>query len=203
MLHVDYSELMNLSKHRIIFEIIAPVYNWFFQNQKAHYGEILARNETCLGVASGAQILDIGCGTGALTAAFSERGYRVTGVDLSRAMVRYGNKKGLSCTYGNAVEGLHFPDNSFDLVVCAFVAHGLGRLQRSLLYLEAARLSKGPVLIHDYGPKKSLGTTCIEFLEGGGYFTFIKTGIREMKTVFSHVQVVPVDAGAYWYICSS
>lgn len=41
------------------------------------------RLEKLLGVASGAEILDVPCGGGRLSLAFSDRGYRMTGVDLS------------------------------------------------------------------------------------------------------------------------
>ena len=40
-----------------------------------------------LGLAAGAAILDIGCGTGRHTIALAERGYRMTGLDLSAAML--------------------------------------------------------------------------------------------------------------------
>ena len=40
-----------------------------------------------LGLAPGATILDVGCGTGRHTIALAERGYRMTGLDLSAAML--------------------------------------------------------------------------------------------------------------------
>jgi SAM-dependent methyltransferase len=67
----------------------------------------------------------VGCGTGALTHVLAESGYAVTGVDISRLMMRYGIKRGLDCRYGNIVEGLDFENNSLDLVTFAYVAHGL------------------------------------------------------------------------------
>ena len=192
---------MNLTVHRYIFEIIAPVYSWFFKGQHTNYTEILSKNETLLKIPSGGRILDIGCGTGALTQAFADRGFSVAGVDIARNMAASGKRKGLDCIYGNALEGLPFPDKSFDLVVFAYVAHGLDREKRSLLFREASRLSKGAVLVHDYGRKRSPGTTIIEFLEGGDYFNFIKTGEKEMRDFFSDVSVVSVGDNACWYIC--
>ncbi len=192
---------MNLTLHRYIFEIIAPVYTWFFKGQHKRYTEILSENEALLKIPPGGRILDIGCGTGALTQAFADRGFSVTGVDIARNMAASGKRKGLDCMYGNAVEGLPFPDKSFDLVVFAYVAHGLDREKRAQLFREASRLSGGTVLIHDYGRERSLGTTFIEFLEGGDYFNFIKKGEDEMRNFFPDVTVVSVGDNACWYIC--
>ncbi len=192
---------MNSKVHRYIFEIIAPVYNWFFKSQNNRYREILLHNEALLDVPQGSRVLDIGCGTGALTQAFASVGYSVTGVDIAWNMVAFGRKRGLDCRYGNVLEGLDFPDGTFDLVVCAYVVHGLDRSMRAEFFKEAARISKGPVLIHDYARERPFGTTLIEFLEGGGYFSFIKTGEAEMRNFFPDVSVVSVGKNACWYIC--
>lgn len=192
---------MNLTKHKYIFELIAPFYNWFFEGQYKRYAEILKKYADALNVPDGARVLDIGCGTGALTKAFSDRGYSVTGVDIARNMIRYGLNRGLDCQYGNVLNGLPFPDKTFDLVVFAYVAHGLDSKKRNRLFLESARLSRGIVLIHDYGVKRSFGTNLIEFLEGGDYFNFIRHGVTEMETVFNRIQIIDVDSNAKWYIC--
>src|SRR4030095_13382949 len=46
-----------------------------------------------LGPGSG-RLLDVGCGTGAHTAAFAERGWRVVGVDLSADQLRLARARG-------------------------------------------------------------------------------------------------------------
>lgn len=192
---------MNLTKHKYIFELIAPFYNWFFKGQYSRYSEIFKKYSGALNIPDGARVLDIGCGTGALTKVFADSGFSVTGVDLARNMIRYGLNRGLDCHFGNALMGLPFPDKSFDMVAFAYVAHGLDSKKRNRLFLESARLSRKIVLIHDYGVERSFGTNLIEFLEGGDYFNFIRYGIDEMKTVFKHVQIIDVDSNAKWYIC--
>jgi len=67
-------------------------------------------------------ILDVGCGTGAMGLLFAEMGYHVTGVDLSEAMMENARKKAaeqnLSIKLGNGdAEHLPFSDGSFDVVV--------------------------------------------------------------------------------------
>lgn len=192
---------MDLNKHRNIFNIISPVYNLFFKSQIRGYSELLKLHGGELELNGKAEILDLGCGTGAFGAAFSGEGHKVTGIDLAERMVSLASKRGLICRHGNALEGLDFPDSSFDLVTAAYVAHGLDREKRELLMKEAARISRGPVLFHDYSTRRSLSINIIEYLEDGDYFNFIKTGLEEMRSLFREVKVIPVKPHNNWYIC--
>lgn len=71
-------------------------------------------------VGSFAKILDVGCGAGLLANPLSERGYDVTGVDLSKeSLLCAGNHdttKKVKYLYGNALD-LPFEDKSFDVVL--------------------------------------------------------------------------------------
>ena len=193
---------MNLKKHVFIFNTIAGIYDWYFQGQYAKYLEIISKNKQILGINRGAWVLDIGCGTGAFTKAWADSGFHVQGVDIADKMVSLGLKRGLDCLCEDALEGLSYPDKSFDLVVFSYVAHGLDKIKREKLYREAARLAISKVLIHDYGTRRSFGTNLIEFLEGGDYFNFIRSGVDEMKSVFHGVSVHTVDSNASWYLCT-
>ncbi len=193
---------MNMEKHKLLFNIISPGYNWFFNSQRQNYTKAVSKYFDKLAVPPGGHILDAGCGTGALTQVLVERGYSVIGVDIAGRMMRYGIKRGLDCRYGNIVEGLDFEDHSFDLVTFAFVAHGMDKEKRRKLFLEAARLSRGKVLFHDYNSRRNIGIDIIEYLEGGDYFNFIRTGLSEMQDVFKSVEVVRVKKHTSWYICT-
>ena len=193
---------MNLKNHKLLFNIIAPGYNWFFKSQTRGYGEILSNHIDTLVIPDNSRILDAGCGTGALTLALVNRGFEVVGVDMANVMMHYGSKRGLDCRYGNIITGLDFEDKSFDLVVFAFVAHGLDRDKRKKLFKEAIRLSRGKILFHDYSPERSVMTNIIEYIEGGDYFNFIRTGLEEMKEVFSKVEVIKIKKHINWYICT-
>jgi SAM-dependent methyltransferase len=68
-----------------------------------------------LGESTG-RLLDVGCGTGAHTAAFAEQGWQVLGIDLSQDQLRLARKRGLEFVQADAAE-LPFDDESFDAVV--------------------------------------------------------------------------------------
>jgi SAM-dependent methyltransferase len=67
-------------------------------------------------------VLDVGCGTGFLALLFAEAGHRVTGCDLSPAMIEEAQRKavarGLEATFViDDAEAVSGPDRSLDLVV--------------------------------------------------------------------------------------
>ena len=62
------------------------------------------------------RLLDVGCGTGARTAGFADRGWDVTGVDLSEDMLRRAQGRGLEVVQADA-SALPFEDESFDAAI--------------------------------------------------------------------------------------
>lgn len=62
------------------------------------------------------RLLDVGCDTGVYTAAMSQRGWTVTGIDESEGMLRFARERGVDVVRGNA-EALPFENESFDVVV--------------------------------------------------------------------------------------
>lgn len=66
-------------------------------------------------------ILDVGCGSGALTNYFDNNRYEITGLDRSKeALKHYKHNK-----IEGSVDRLPFADNSFDLVICSDVLEHL------------------------------------------------------------------------------
>jgi len=62
------------------------------------------------------QLVDVGCGTGAFSAALAERGWTVTGVDISEDQLRLARQRGLEVVRADA-EALPFRDATFDAAV--------------------------------------------------------------------------------------
>lgn len=83
-------------------------------------------------------ILDVGCGTGAMGLVLSEMGHRVKGIDLSEKMMNVGREKakerGLSMTFeiGDA-EQIPFEDNTFDVVINRHLLWTLPHPEKALL----------------------------------------------------------------------
>lgn len=86
-----------------------------------HWGPVLCE---AAGVAAGQRVLDVGCGTGALTLAAAERvGPRgsVVGLDPNPEMLAVARRKAAPVEWHEGrAEALPFPDASFDAVVSQF-----------------------------------------------------------------------------------
>jgi SAM-dependent methyltransferase len=72
-----------------------------------------------LGDGSGT-LLDVGCGGGSHALAFAERGWRVTGVDVSVEQLRLARERGVEVVEADAA-ALPFADASFDAAVSMFL----------------------------------------------------------------------------------
>jgi ubiquinone/menaquinone biosynthesis C-methylase UbiE len=100
-----------------------------------------------LNLQQGADILDIGCGTGNYTTALGDRGYNVFGLDRSGLMLRTARAKQphLPLIGGDAAN-LPFPNRLFDGAVCTLAIHHFDDLEAS--FAEAKRvLDRGRLVI--------------------------------------------------------
>lgn len=78
--------------------------------------------------APGSSVLDIGCGAGRTTTALADRGFDVTGLDASRAMVRAAREADLDGSYITAdASRLPFADGAFDHALFSY--NGLDELR--------------------------------------------------------------------------
>lgn len=200
---------MGKKDSKLLFNLIAPVYGLLYHKQKKHFAKVVSGIATEMDLTTYANILDVGCGTGALCAVLHANGLTVTGVDTAEKMLKIAIKnlkgKGISFIRANACEALPFSDKWFDVSIASYVAHGMGEHERKRLYTEMSRVTRYKVIIYDYNKRRRLLTTIIEWLERGDYFRFVKNAETEMKETgdcFSAVRVVNVDAQAAWYICN-
>ena len=108
-----------------------------------------------LGVGPG-NLLDVGCGTGAHTAAIAQRGWSVTGVDISEDQLRLARGREIDVVRADAA-ALPFEDGHFDAAVSMWthtdvdefglVLHEVARVLRpgaALVYLGAHPCFVGP-----------------------------------------------------------
>lgn len=121
------------------------------------------------------KVLEVGCGTGTNLELYHNAGCHVHGIDTSPAMIEQAkNKLGdrAELTLGSAAE-MHYPENSFDLVICMLTLHEMPRQVRSQVINEIKRVLKkdGRLLIVDYNtgtlrfPKGWLYKGLITFFE--------------------------------------
>lgn len=194
-----------MSSSTKLFNSISKIYGRFFKFQVNYYNKIIERVRPEFDVSKYSSVLDVGCGTGALSFALSKQGLRVTGVDPSTGMLNQATRRTEDeyIEFINIIPGeeLQFQDKSFDLVISSYVAHGLKPEERISLYKEMKRVAKDQVILHDYNKNRAPLTTTIEWLEQGDYFNFIKVVKEELDDIFDEVRVVDVDTRASWYIC--
>ena len=196
---------MKLNKHLNLFNTIAPIYRLFFSSQRRDFKFFLLKNKKLLTIPDHGSVLDIGCGTGALTSCFSDLQYDVTGVDGAPRMIQQAKKAAgfdtVNFQVGDVLAGLPFSDKTFDLVIASFVAHGFKADDRKKLYSEASRLAKQQIIFHDFNSHRSFFIDFVERLEGSDYFNFIKNADNEMRAVFGDIQQIDVAPNISWYIC--
>jgi SAM-dependent methyltransferase len=101
------------------YDGIADWYDTEFQPAplESETWELLVR---LLGEGTGS-LLDVGCGTGTYTAALAERGWNVTGVDISEDMLRRARARGVRAVRADAAS-LPLETASFDAAVSVFAS---------------------------------------------------------------------------------
>ena len=196
---------MKKKNDNFLFNFIAPIYGLFYNSQKKNYKITIDNMKEIIDISKYKNIIDIGCGTGALCSVLNQEGLEVTGIEPAVRMLKIGSKKiensNINFLECSTCSKLPFEDNSFNLSIASYVAHGLHPEERKQMFLEMSRLTKDYVIIHDYNNQRGFFTNIIEWLEGGDYFNFIKVVQTELNEHFKSVKVVNVKRQAAWYIC--
>lgn len=101
------------------FDALAEKYDLWFETS---LGEYVANREKRLILelaqpVRGEKMLDVGIGTGFFAIEFLKRGVEITGIDVSTKMLALAEKKGFKNISPGDAADLHFPEESFDLVV--------------------------------------------------------------------------------------
>ncbi len=189
-----------------LFDLIAPFYGLFYNFQVKNYTNSIAKLDHYLDLSQFQDILDVGCGTGALCNVLNQQGLNVIGIDPAEKMLNIAKKRNqgnnVKFIKANIIEGLPFGDKFFDLSITSYVAHGLEEDARKIMYKEMDRVTKNAVIIYDFSEKRSLIIDIIEGLEGGDYFNFIKNIKKELTDTFGKVKIIKINERAAFYICS-
>ncbi len=102
---------------------------------------------------SGSHILDVGCGSGVVTRYLIEKGYQVTGIDISQKMLDLAKHRVPEATFkiGDMTK-LEFDDSSFNGIVSTYAVFHIPRSEHSKLFLDFRRiLKKRGVLLFSVG----------------------------------------------------
>ena len=190
-----------MKKHVRKFHLIAPLYQSFFKFQVLHYSKIIKKHLPQLTSEREGCLLDLGCGTGAFAYCWQKAGFKVLAADAAPGMVSQCLKNGLDCIELDILEKLPFADNSFKIITAAYLAHGLTKKERNILYRESSRVAEKLVVFHDFSTRFNLVISFIEALEGSHYNEFINTVPDEMQICFRNVRVIPVNPWHNWYVC--
>ncbi|MCK5171075.1 MAG: class I SAM-dependent methyltransferase [Bacteroidales bacterium] len=124
-------------------------------------------------------VIDICCGTGNQLEYLKNTDIKLTGIDLSPAMLKVA--KHIDC-YEQDARDIHFPDNSFDLVMIQLALHEKSFDDQKMIIDEASRIirNNGHLLIVDYEINEKTKSysryviNAIEFMAGKEHFRNFK-----------------------------
>lgn len=129
---------------RLLYRLLAPLYDWVIANFMPDYGEAAGELLDRLELTANDRILDLGAGTGVVTLRALERARFVVALDMTPGMLRQLGE--------NAPEGrplarvradarhLPFPAGSFDVVTTAFMLLHLTDEEKQQVLREARRV---------------------------------------------------------------
>ena len=153
-------------------------------------------------VRANSTVLDLGCGAGML-ALLKRKGVALTGVDLSDECVAAARRNGYDETVRSTLDGLPFPDQSFDYVVSLDVLGHIGAEEKDAMLAEIKRvLRPDGVTMHGIECTDRAGRRAYEEMAADELRRFIAidghVGLEEehehaarFRRFFSHVAAEP------------
>jgi ubiquinone/menaquinone biosynthesis C-methylase UbiE len=187
-----------------VFRILAPVYDFGTMPISGVRDKTVDFTDAEIG----SKILDVATGTGKQAFAFAKRGYDVTGIDLSEAMLKVASKKS---KYENAkfaladATNLPFRDSSFNVSCVSFALHDMPLGIREKALKEMVRVTKpeGIIIIVDYAlPENRISRFLVyhfvKLYEKEYYSKFIKSDLEALlrKSRIEIKERLPVLLGA-------
>ncbi|MET8763387.1 class I SAM-dependent methyltransferase [Lentzea sp. NPDC004782] len=151
------------------------------------YHEALRRSARALGLRPGMRVLDLGCGTGASTAALvaAAPGVEIVAVDASEGMLARARDKRWPAT----VRFVHsraedVDEGEFDAVFAAYLVRNLPEPDGALRRVRDLLKPGGPLVLHEYSVRDSVVSTALwtvlcGFIVPAGW---LATGDRSLYT---------------------
>ncbi|MEI7667861.1 MAG: class I SAM-dependent methyltransferase [Erysipelotrichaceae bacterium] len=186
--------------HLTLFDLIAPFYAWFYNYQRKSYQkavDLLSKHIELKNLSA----IDLGCGTGALTAELSKY-MSIKGIDGSANMIKEAKRLNPNLDF-DSIEFKHelpFLNQSTDIVFSSFVLHGLKSPKRLELLKEMKRIATSYVIILDYHEGRNPMISLVEWIEHGDYFHFMKHFKEETEQVFKHIEILKINQHTAFYI---
>ena len=201
----------NNKKHFQLFNRIASIYGLYYRMQKKRYKKVLNQVRDVIDISQYENIIDIGCGTGAMCEALYQEALTVTGLDPASKMLRVARKRTSDdITYINrdVLDQTWIEEDLYDIAFASYVAHGLKKDDRLTMIKHMSVMAESYVILHDYNKNRNALTSFVEWAEGGDYSYFIDHVLNELrdckvadKHCFESIEVIDVGKRASWYIC--
>lgn len=124
-------------RRRLLFDTVAPVYR---DTRHGYPDQVLRWMVETAGLAEGAAVLEVGCGTGQLTADLARYPFRLTAIDIGPAMIELARRHLPDAGVLFAVssfEEFAASEGSFDLIMSGTAAHWI---DPDVLWTRSARL---------------------------------------------------------------
>lgn len=168
-----------------VYDLLDVIY---FRNEKTS-----PRKAVLEQIGENEKVLDLctGTATSAITIAKKKRTTKVIGIDLSKDMLKIGQKKARKAGLKNIklyqmdATQLKFKSNSFDKILVSLILHELDEELATKIIMEAKRILKddGEMIITEWEPSQQLLKKIlfapIHYLEPKTYRKFIKMDLYE------------------------
>jgi demethylmenaquinone methyltransferase/2-methoxy-6-polyprenyl-1,4-benzoquinol methylase len=187
-----------------VFRVLAPFYDVITAPISGLRHDVLK----FANARKGSRVLDVATGTGAQAFAFAEKGYGVTGVDISEDMLAIAQRKN---KYPNArllvadATRLPFAAAEFDVACISFALHDMPLSIQEKVLKEMVRVTKpgGTIIVADYAlPKSAIGRfvvyNFVKLYEGKYYRQFIRSDFDALleRAGIAKNEEIPVLHGA-------
>jgi ubiquinone/menaquinone biosynthesis C-methylase UbiE len=140
---------------RVFYDRVSPYYELLFTDHLSHIQRMAAAvSEKFPAGKQRIKVLDMACGTGALTRRLEERGFCVTGLDFSFQSLRRLNQttRAIRLTQADAA-ALPFSPASFDVITCMGAWRHFPEPQRVLDEIRRVLCPDGVFLVGYFPPK--------------------------------------------------